>query len=279
LGEDVNLPVNKLCKLAGMSRQNFYKHRKASERRQVDEGLIRALVLRERAIQPRIGGLKLHSMLGQELAEHGINIGRDRFFGVLKNQGLLLERLPRNPKTTNSNHNLPVFGNLIKDISLISPNQVWVSDITYIRTKYGFMYLSLITDKFSRKVVGYYLSESLEASESIKALESALAELPDGEKPIHHSDRGRQYCSHKYVKKLKANGIGISMTEDNHCAENALAERVNGILKQEYCLNHEFISKEHAQKSVKEAIYLYNNRRLHRSLKLCTPSEVHRKAA
>jgi transposase InsO family protein len=279
MGKEVSSPINKLCKLAGMSRQNFYKHRKVSKLREVNEGLIRELVQRERAIQPRIGGLKLYHVLQGELKEYGVKIGRDRFFKVLKNQGLLLDRLPRSPRTTNSNHNLPVFRNLIKEINLISPNQVWVSDITYIRTKNGFMYLSLITDMYSRKIVGYYLGESLESLETVKALERALEDLPDGAKPIHHSDRGSQYCSHKYVDELKANGICISMTEDNHCAENALAERMNGILKQEYYLNHEFKSSEHARKSVKESIYLYNNRRLHRSLKLCTPSEIHRKAA
>ena len=271
----MKLAVTKLCELAGMSPQNYYKTHKTRERKKVNEGLIKHLVQLERAIQPRIGGDKLHRVLRPLLKDSGVSIGRDRFFKVLKNQGLLLKRLPRQPKTTNSRHNLPVFNNLIKNMVLTSANQVWVSDITYIRTTNGFSYLSLITDKFSRKIIGYHLGESLEAQDTLKALEMALSTLSEGCYPIHHSDRGSQYCSHKYVNELKAHGLLISMTEDNHCAENALAERVNGILKQEYFLNHEFKSIEHAYKAVSESIYLYNNRRLHRSLKFRTPSEVH----
>lgn len=262
-----------------MSPQNYYKSHKARERKKVDEGLIKHLVQLERAIQPRIGGDKLHRVLKPLLNENGISIGRDRFFKVLGNQGLLLEHLPRQPKTTNSRHNLPVFTNLIKNMELTCVNQVWVSDITYIRTKDMFLYLSLITDKFSRKIVGYHLGESLEAEATLKALGMALSTLPEDCYPIHHSDRGSQYCSHKYVDELKNNGLLISMTEDNHCAENALAERVNGILKQEYFLNHEFKNNEHAHKAVSESIYLYNNRRLHRSLDFRTPNEVHKMAA
>lgn len=275
----MKLAVTKLCKAAGMSPQNYYKTHKTRERKKVDEGLIKHLVQLERAMQPRIGGDKLHRVLRPLLKDAGVNIGRDRFFKVLKNQGLLLKRLPRQPKTTNSRHNLPVFNNLIKDMELTSANQVWVSDITYIRTVNGFSYLSLITDKFSRKIIGYHLGESLEAKDTLKALEMALSTLPEDYCPIHHSDRGSQYCSHKYVNELRDHGMLISMTEDNHCAENALAERVNGILKQEYFLNHEFKSIEHAHKAVSESIYLYNNRRLHRSLEFRTPSEVHRMIA
>jgi len=271
----MQLAVTKLCDSAGMSPQNYYKTHKARMRQEVDEGLIKELVQRERAVQHRIGGKKLYHVLKPELSKAGVKIGRDKFFKVLKNQGLLLERLPRKPKTTDSRHNLPVFNNLIKKLELTGPNQVWVSDITYIRTVTGFSYLSLITDKFSRKIVGYHLGKSLDAEETLKALEMALSTLPEGCFPIHHSDRGSQYCSHKYVKKLKKHGLLISMTEDNHCAENALAERVNGILKQEYGLDDEFKNTEHANEAVNESIYLYNNRRLHNSLKLRTPSEVH----
>ncbi len=275
----MNLPIKKLCEFVGMSRPNYYKSRKARKRKKVDESLIKHLVQKERAIQPRIGGLKLHCVLRPFLEDAGISIGRDRMFQVLKNQGLLLKRLPRMPRTTNSNHNLPVFTNLIKDMELTCANQVWVSDITYIRTSNGFLYLSLVTDKFSRKIVGYHLSDSLEAQDTLKALDMALRGLPECVYPIHHSDRGSQYCSHKYVNKLTEFGISISMTENNHCAENALAERVNGILKQEYYLNQEFRNVKHAHKAVNESIDLYNNRRLHRSLNLRTPGEVHRMVA
>lgn len=262
-----------------MSRQNFYKSRKIRERRKVDESLVKELVLSERAHQPRLGGLKLHGMLRADLAAEDVKLGRDRFFEVLRNQGLLLEPLPKAPRTTNSSHSLPVFGNKIKDLVLTGPNQVWISDITYIRTREDFAYLSLITDKYSRKVVGFHLGRTLESADTLKALRMALSNLPEGAKPIHHSDRGCQYCSHDYVNELQANGLGISMTEIDHCAENAQAERVNGILKQEYFLNYEFRSLEQAQRAVEEAVRLYNGRRPHRSLNMSTPDKVHRQAA
>jgi transposase InsO family protein len=262
-----------------MSRQNYYKSRKSRGRRKVDEHLVRDLVNAERAVQPRLGGLKLHCILRLELEAAGLSIGRDRFFEVLRNQGLLLKPLPRAPRTTQSQHSLPVFRNLVKEQEVTGSNQVWVSDITYIRTRQEFAYLSLITDQYSRKIVGYHLAATLEARDTLKALEKALLELPDRVHPIHHSDRGSQYCSHEYVNRLESQGFSISMTETNHCAENSLAERVNGILKQEYYLKHEFQTLKQARKGVDEAVYLYNTRRPHRSLQLRTPDQVHRAAA
>lgn len=273
------MTVLDLCKCVGMSRQNFYKGRKVRERKNVDEQLVKRLVEAERAVQPRLGGLKLHSMLREQLEAEDVRLGRDRFFEVLKNQALLLEPLPKAPRTTNSAHSLPVFSNLVKDMELTSPNQVWISDITYIRTREDFGYLSLVTDKYSRKVIGYHLGSTLETQDTLKALNMALDELPEGAHPIHHSDRGCQYCSHEYVKRLKEHGLQVSMTEIDHCAENAQAERLNGILKQEYFLNYEFRTMDQARRAVDEAVSLYNTRRPHRSLKLRTPEQVHRKAA
>ena len=275
----MKLPVSKLCEHVGMTRQNYYKSHKERQRRKVDEGLVKELVKQERALQPRLGGLKLHHMLRDDLAAEGVVLGRDRFFEVLRNQDLLLEPLPKAPRTTNSAHSLPVFPNLVKELELTGPSQVWVSDITYIRTGQDFQYLSLISDKWSRKIVGYHLGKTLETKETLKALKMALAELPKGATPIHHSDRGCQYCSHEYVKELQAHGLGISMTEEDHCAENAQAERVNGILKQEYYLNREFRTIRDARRAVTEAITLYNNRRPHRELKMLTPNQAHRPAA
>lgn len=275
----MRLSISVLCARAGMSRQNFYKARGVRQRKNVDEQLVKTLVEAERRIQPRIGGLKLHGLLRSELEAAGVSIGRDRFFEALRNQGLLLEPLPKAPRTTNSRHNLPVFTNLVKDLEVTGPNQVWVSDITYIRTQKAFMYLSLITDMCSRKIVGYHLARTLETCDTLKALEQALRQLPEGFFPIHHSDRGSQYCSHEYVKRLQEHRLSISMTEENHCAENAMAERVNGILKQEYYLKQEFRTGEQAQKAVAEAVSLYNTRRPHRSLNLRTPEQVHRVAA
>lgn len=271
--------VTALCEGVGMSRQNFYKARTVRQRQKVNEHLVKQLVEAERAVQPRLGGLKLHSMLREALEAEGVSLGRDRFFEVLRSQALLLEPLPKAPRTTNSAHSLPVFTNLIKDLELTGPNQVWVSDITYIRTHADFVYLSLVTDKYSRKVVGYYVGRTLEAKDTLKALAMALGQLPEGVHPIHHSDRGCQYCSHEYVKQLKDHGMAVSMTEENHCAENAMAERVNGILKQEYFLNYTFQSVAQVRKAVAEAVWLYNTRRPHRSLKLCTPEQIHGQAA
>jgi len=270
--------VSRLCEKAQMSRQNFYKHRRQRERRRVNESLVKELVKRERAVQPRLGGMKLHGLLRRRMEEAGVRLGRDRFFEVLRNQGLLLEALPRAPRTTCSAHSLPVFKNLVKDLTLTGANQAWSSDITYIRTRGEFLYLSLITAMSSRKVVGYHLGKTLEARETLEALEMALAAKPRHKRPIHHSDRGCQYCSREYVQRLQADQMPISMTEENHCAENALAERLNGILKQEYFLNAEFQSLEQARQAVDEAVHLYNTHRPHRSLQYRTPEQVHRAA-
>jgi putative transposase len=271
--------VLRLCARAGMSRQNFYKSRKLRNRRKVDEGLVKELVQRERSMQPRLGGAKLHFMLHDELEEAGVSLGRDRFFQVLRNQGLLLEALPKAPRTTCSAHSLPVFTNLVKDLDLTEPNQAWSSDITYIRTRNEFLYLSLIMDMRSRKIVGYHLGTTLEAGETLNALTMALLAKPDGARPIHHSDRGCQYCSHEYVNRLNEAEMPVSMTEVNHCAENSKSERVNGILKQEYYLKTEFRDMEQAKQAVDEAIRLYNTCRPHRSLKYLTPEQVHQAAA
>jgi putative transposase len=241
----------------------------------VDASLIEELVKAERALQPRLGGKKLHVWLKSKLAEADVQIGRDRFFKVLAEKGLLLEPLPKAPRTTNSRHSLPVFRNLLAEMELVKPNQAWVSDITYIRTDSGYLYLSLITDAWSRKIVGYHAGDTLETIGCLKALEKATSGLVCGIFPIHHSDRGCQYCSHLYTGKLREYGFGISMTEEMHCYENAKAERVNGILKQEYYLGSHFRTKEQAITAVDQAVYLYNNRRPHLALKYRTPEAVH----
>jgi transposase InsO family protein len=186
-----------------MSRQNYYAQRQRRERQAVDADLIEELVLEERKLQPRLGGRKLYKMLQPELAAAGVKVGRDRFFAVLGQRHLLLEPQPADsPCTTHSHHPLPVFTNQIKDLELTAANQVWVSDITYLRTEEGFLYLALITDKFSRKIVGHHGGDTLETEGCLKALEIALAILPEGAQPVHHSDRGSQYCSHLYVNRL-----------------------------------------------------------------------------
>ena len=210
--------ITGLCGKLGMSRQNYYQGRKRRLKAAVDADLVCRLVRRERALQPRLGGRKLLHLLREELAGHGVKLGRDRFFDVLREHSLLLERLPScAPKTTNSRHSLPVFHNRVKDMALTGRNQAWASDITYIRTDEGFVYLALISDMWSRKIAGFHAGDTLEAEGALRALEQAVATLGEGERPVHHSDRGCQYCCHAYVDALRKHGLGISMTEESHC--------------------------------------------------------------
>lgn len=262
-----------------MSRQNYYKTRKKRACQAIDEALIKRLVLDERALHPRMGGRKLLKILSPKLSKYGVSVGRDRFFKVLKRHNLLVEKLSSSPRTTNSYHTLPVFLNKVKDKDLTGTNQVWAADITYLRKRDTFMYLSLITDMYSRKIVGYHLGSSLDTEETLKALKMALRNKPKGSHPIHHSDRGCQYCSHEYVDALKQSGLHVSMTEQNHCSENALAERLNGILKQEYGLGYSFKKAHHMHQAVKQAVWLYNTKRPHCSLGLETPEYIHQLAA
>lgn len=273
------VPIRRLCEKTGMSRQNLYKAHRRRERAAIDQGLIEKLVRAERRIQPRLGGRKLYHLLKPDLTVAQVKIGRDLFFEVLGEKGFLLERLPKAPRTTNSRHCLPVFTNLIKDRVLTGPNQGWAGDITYVRTDEGYLYLSLITDAWSRKIVGHHAGDTLETEGCLVSLRRALKELPERKRPVHHSDRGCQYCSHVYTEALREAGLEISMTEDLHCYENALAERVNGILKQEYYLSAKFRTKAQAIQAINEAVWLYNTRRPHTSLRLQTPEAVHQAAA
>ena len=269
--------MSAVCRFLGMSRQNYYTRRKERQRRQVDEALVEQLVRRERQEQPRLGGRKLRIVLEGVLAEAGVELGRDRFFGVLRRRRLLLEpRRSEYPRTTNSYHTLPVFRNLIQGRTVSQPNEVWLSDITYLRTAEGFMFLSLTSDKVSRDIVGHHCGDSLESRGCLESLKMALRQLPQGVRPIHHSDRGSQYCCHEFVKRAQQRGVRMSMTEKDHCAENAQAERVNGILKSEYGLDRAFKSKEDCRRAVSQAIRLYRTRRPHTALGYRIPAQVHR---
>jgi putative transposase len=259
-----------------MTPQNYYARRTARGRQAVDLGLVLALVRAERAQQSRLGVRKLYYLIGPELRAAGVKLGRDRLFAELGKVGLLVAPKPSEwPKTTHFNAHLPVFKNLIRRCQRTGPNQVWVADITYIRTQQAFLYLALLTDKWSRKIVGFHLGETLETADSLKALSMALRSLKRAERPIHHSDRGCQYASHAYVQRVKAAGLQMSMTETNHSAENALAERVNGILKQEYWLDANFANRLEARQATHGGIHLYNHRRPHTALGMATPQEVH----
>ncbi|PSR54074.1 transposase [Adhaeribacter arboris] len=218
----------------GYSRQAYYQHLKTRQQQALQEDLLVQEVLRIRRTQKRLGARKLLVMMSPFMAAHGIEIGRDAFFELLRGHVLLVrKRRCSKPKTTFSGHWLHKYENLTVDFVPKAAGQLWVSDITYIHLEEGFAYLSLITDAYSRKIVGFFLSEDLSAMGCIRALEMALANCPWQDYLIHHSDRGIQYCSQGYVRLLQERRIAISMTQSGDPLENALAERVNGVLKQE----------------------------------------------
>lgn len=273
------MTVKAWCAAVGMSRQNFYRQRRRRQRGQVEEEVVVELVQAERRLQPELGGRKLLKRMGPELEKAGIEMGRDRFFDLLRRRNLLIQRVKRRKRTTESRHRFRVYRNQLKDREITGPHQAWVADLTYLRSEEGFLYLSLISDAGSRKIIGYEASDRLEAEGCLVSLEQALGQLPAGERPLHHSDRGIQYCCGDYTEKLRTRELSISMTEDNHCYENAQAERLNGILKQEYGLGACFQTKAQARQAVEQAVWLYNELRPHMSLDYQTPQEVHEKAA
>jgi putative transposase len=267
--------ISALCRIAGFTRQGYYQERRQRQRqRRDDEGILEA-VRRRRLEQPRVGARKL-----QEMLKHtGVAVGRDYLFALLGDNGLLVAPRKKKVRTPYYDEALPVYRNLLSRLEPTLPHQVWVADITYIDTDEGYLYLSLVTDRVSRKIVGWNAAANAEAAESIKALRMAIDDLPAGQWPIHHSDRGSQYCCHEYAGVLAEHGISISMTEQNHCYENAHAERVNGILKSEFYLDHKFRSHTQARKAIAQAITTYNARRPHFALQLRTPNQVHALAA
>lgn len=237
------------------------------------------LVREQRRRHKRIGTRKLYGLLAQDLSVLGIKIGRDKFFDLLRQQGLLVERRRKYAATTQSYHRFRVYKNLLTDRIAIKPNEVWVCDITYVRQQKGFNYLFLITDAYSRKIVGWELSDNLMVHSALKALQMAIKGSSGVEGVIHHSDRGFQYCSNEYVARLKSYGIKISMAEAGNCYENAMAERVNGILKEEYGLDETFNNIAETKVAVKQAIESYNYHRPHWSLGLKIPANVHQEFA
>lgn len=268
-----------ICDAFSLKRDAYYKYHKRYIAKKEMEQTVVELVRKSRRTLPREGTRKLMKSLHQDFKKQHLKIGRDRLFRILRNNELLVRRKKYSSRTTNSYHRFYKYNNIIKDLKINRPNQVWASDITYIRTIKGFCYLALITDLYSRKIVGYDLSDSLELKGCVRALNKAIYNTEDISKLIHHSDRGIQYCSNIYTQILKRKNIDISMTEENHCYENAIAERVNGILKDEFYLDQTFASVVQAKNATKNAIKLYNNKRLHLSLDYKTPNYVYQSAA
>lgn len=277
IGQSESRSISALCSLLGYSRQAYYQYQLQSEKEALQQDLLVQEVLSIRKDQKRLGARKLlHKMQGF-IRQHDILIGRDTFFDLLARQGLLVRRRRRRfTRTTFSDHWLYKHPNLIVGFIPIAPNQLWVSDITYIVLEDAFAYLSLITDAYSRKIVGFYLSENLAAKGCIEALKMALKNDPQIDSLIHHSDRGVQYCCGAYVKLLEKYSIGISMTQSGDPLENPLAERVNGILKDEL-LEECYLGFAPAQQAVSIAVNIYNHQRPHSSIDFLTPMDAHQK--
>ncbi len=267
-----------LCELFGFTRQAWYDNKKRQSGHQMEEVFILKQVKELRKEHKRMGAEKLHLLLGPALQQHNIKYGRDKFYILLREHGLLVRRRKRGPKTTNSNHLFRKYPNLIRDIEFLNPGRLWVSDITYIRTEKGFVYLSLVTDAYSKKIVGWCLWPDLTSEGALNALKMAVSGEGVKQNLIHHSDRGIQYCCTDYVNYLKGSNINISMTENGDPYENAIAERVNGILKDEYELNKTFPDYHAALEAAKVAVYKYNNKRPHRSIDFMFPVDAHRES-
>ena len=224
---------------------------------------------------PQLGTRKLYKLLGAELKSQGLKIGRDGLFDLLREEALLVERKRKYVKTTDSRLWMRQYPDLAKGIKLERPEQLWVADITYLTTQQGHCYLHLITDAYSKKIVGYKLSEGLAASETVQALKSALASRRYDGALTHHSDRGLQYCSKEYTELLKQHKISISMTQTGSPYDNAIAERINGILKQEFGMDEHFQTLQQAQMQLDQSIMLYNQLRPHLSNSFLTPEQMH----
>ena len=268
------MSVETICGWFGMSRQAWYQQQSRQEKREEEERRIVAQVRKLRHNHPRMGVRKLLHRLRGWLAEQGLKMGRDRLFALLRRFELLVRPKRRRTRTTWAgawrceNH--------LEKATLTGPHQAYVSDITYIRTEHGFCYLTLITDAWSRCIVGYAVSNRLTTDGSLRALRQALVQRPEPGKPlIHQSDRGVQFTDHRYRQLLSANNAVSSMGAKGDCYDNALAERMNGILKLEYGLDGIFRNRAEVEQAVRESVNLYNHERPHLSLDYQTPAQIH----
>jgi putative transposase len=269
--------LTRFCRLFGITRQALYQHFWNLSDTGVEQELILQQVKEIRKLHPVIGCRKLYCLLQPFLLDHQIKIGRDALFDLLSANKLLVRKRKRRISTTQSHHWLKKYSNLIKGWYPKRPGQLWVADITYVPTNTGFLYLSLVTDAYSHKIMGFYIADTLEAVHTTKALQMALNNctvMP--QRLIHHSDRGIQYCSNEYVSLLNENNIRISMTESGDPLENPIAERINGIIKNEYLKYYSITNKTEAMILLKEVVDRYNKVRPHQSINLLTPEEVHK---
>ena len=266
--------VNAVCKRLGKTRQAWYKAQNARKRQEVNEALILALVREEREVNPMAGTKKVLVAIRPKLRKAGFDIGRNRLGEILKRNGMLVDkRKSFRCRTTRQDPSLAPAPNLVKDMEITAPNQALCADITYIYTDEGFLFLSLVMDMFVREIVGFAVRETLEAQGPLEALRMASKAMRGIQGVVAHSDRGCQYASRAYRELLESLGWKSSMTEELHCYENAMAERLNGILKGEYFLDRRFKTKGAAIAAIEEAIRIYNTRRLHEKLGYKTPSQ------
>jgi putative transposase len=275
LATEKEVNITAVCRQLGYSKQAFYKSSRLGKIRSCHRKEILRRVIALRGQMPRLGTRKLYYLLQDGLKREGIALGRDALFRILREEDLLVARKKRYAKTTDSRHWMRKYPDLAKTIELQRPEQLWVADITYLCVSKGFSYLHLITDAYSKMIMGYHLSENIAATSTIKALEEALKKRKYNDELVHHSDRGLQYCSSLYTRLLNQKGVHISMTEDGSPYDNAVAERVNGILKNEFGLDDVFSTHHEAIVQVKEAIEIYNKRRPHISNNLLTPEAMH----
>lgn len=277
-----HIGLAKLCGWFGLTRQAYYQNGWQGIDISIEEDILLTEVGKIRESHKRMGTRKLHDKLCTFMIDHQIKMGRDALFDLLSSNHMLVRKRTRRIQTTQSHHWLRKYTNLIRGFVPTGPNQLWVSDITYWKINGIYVYISFITDAFSRKVVGYHVALTLETVETIQALKMALSGFlnkPEGLiKLIHHSDRGVQYCSHEYVKLLQANDIQISMTENGDPLENAIAERLNGILKDEYLNDSPVKSIYEARLLLAKSVRLYNEERPHMSIGNHYPSQVHQQS-
>jgi transposase InsO family protein len=275
-----HIGLAKLCGWFGITRQAYYQNGWKGIDISIEEDLLLKEVSAIRRNHKRMGTRKLYEKLEPFMLEHQIKMGRDGLFNLLSSNHMLVRKRKRRIKTTQSHHWLRKYPNLIRDFIPTAPNQLWVSDITYWKINGSNVYISFITDAFSHKVVGYNVAKTLESIVTVQALKMALSGFlgkPENLlKLIHHSDRGVQYCSHEYVKLLQDSHIQISMTESGDPLENAIAERINGIIKDEYLMDRNVKSIDDAKKALTQAVNLYNEDRPHMSIGNNYPSQVHK---
>lgn len=269
------MSLSAACRLFGYSRQAYYKRKQMSRRYEAVHTQVVGLVQAHRIKMPRLGTRKLYHLLGEEFAARGLKVGRDKLFSVLRANHLLVRPKKSYHRTTDSKHWLTKHRNLLAGTEVSKPEQVWVSDITYIANRQGHSYLSLVTDAYSKKIMGYHLAEDLRTEGPLRALRMAIKNREYRHALIHHSDRGLQYCSAEYQGLLAKAGIQPSMTESYDPYQNAVAERVNGILKDEFLLGEAFAEHLQAVEVIRESIQVYNTLRPHLSCRYQTPEKMH----